>query len=93
MGQMYVFPDWVRTLASESYRVPKRTAGPLLFDAKSHCMEVQTLTYPFEGSGERRWIAATVALSDAKSARPPEDLTPKQLSKARLLSLQPQSAG
>ena len=31
--------------------------------------EVQTLTYPFEGNGERRWIVATVALLEAKSAK------------------------
>ncbi|CAE7650501.1 unnamed protein product [Symbiodinium pilosum] len=30
---------------------------------------VQTLTYPFEGNGERRWIVATVALLEAKSAK------------------------
>ncbi|CAE7533351.1 unnamed protein product [Symbiodinium natans] len=30
---------------------------------------VQTLTYPFEGPGERRWIAATVALAETRDAR------------------------
>ncbi|CAE8616225.1 unnamed protein product [Polarella glacialis] len=31
---------------------------------------VQTLTYPFEGAGERKWIAGTVALQDTGQVAP-----------------------